>query len=376
MNILNKKNTENSNEFILTRYLYIYDEVKLALLFALLEKQKMANFWAYEIYFSGFKKEFIEWLWTIYYDFFATLNPSFENFFLTKEKEKDFSDVTIKTIVDNLLIRPFSTDVFMLSKLFEEKELYYKSKYLLHLDLTTKIGIQEQIKEWSKTKDFDSIAQFILGNEYHPFTEMEIYEQFLQHFSYKKEIYLKQFNKMINHHDETAIKKILLSRIIALFTLKCGKNVYVSVKKEEVEEFQTIDPFLTNTKLYRFLNNVCKYSINEHGHLGLFTLSRDSLVINEIKSIKNIYNDEWLYYASFTPLWLERIEKYSGVQDHNNKTIIFPSDDEYEDFHNRYNYEPDEQSMDLKERVVPEIKKEDKYIHFCKKYSQNNITNK
>jgi len=348
------------NEFILTRYLYIYDEVKLAFLFALLEKQKTANFWAYEMYFSGFKKEFIEWLWTIYYDFFATLNPSFENFFLTKEK--DFSDVTVKTMVDNLLIRPFSSDVFMLSKLFEEKELYYKAKYLLHLDLTKKVGIQEQIKEWIQTKDFYSIAQFILGNEYHPFTEMEIYEQFLQHFSYKTEIYLKQFNKMSNHHDKTLIKKILLSRIIALFTLKNGKNVYITVKKEEVEEFQTIDPFLTNMKLYRFLNNVCKYSINEYKYLGLFKLSRDSL-INENKTVKTIYNDEWLYYASKSCLWLERIQKYSGIQDDNNKTIIFPSDDEYEDFHNKYNYEPDEQSMELKERVVPEIKKEDTDIN-------------
>ena len=66
------------SNLVLTRYLYIKDEVKLALLISILNKSDDAIFWAYELYYSGFKLELYEYIWKIYYDFFATLNPCFE----------------------------------------------------------------------------------------------------------------------------------------------------------------------------------------------------------------------------------------------------------------------------------------------------------
>ena len=361
-------NTTNI-KFVLTRYLYIYDEVKLALLFALLEKQKTANFWGYELYHSGFKKETMEWLWTIYYDFFAILNPSFENFFLTKEKED--SELMVKVIIDNLLNRPFTTDIFILYKNFEETKVENKIQYLLHLDLTKKSDLYEQIAEWIKMKDFISISQFVLFKEYQPFTEITIYEMFLLASENLKESYLKQFKK-ISRCLPKLTNKILLSKIFTLFPFKKGKNTYTQVNKEDLLDFHTLEPKQINSKHYRFLNHVCKYSINEHHSLCIFDLERYNLT----KSARDIYNREWLYYASFTPLWLERIKKYQGIQDHEQKQVIFPSDDEFDDFHNEYDYETDEQSADLKERVIPEMKKEkdiNRWIDFCKKYNQNNI---
>ena len=42
---------------VFTRYLYIKDEVKSALLISILNKSDDAIFWAYELYYSGNKNE-------------------------------------------------------------------------------------------------------------------------------------------------------------------------------------------------------------------------------------------------------------------------------------------------------------------------------
>ena len=76
---------QQSVSFVFTRYLYEKEEVKLALLFALLNKKDDAIFWAYELYYSGFSDELVELLWKMYYDFYATLNPKFEKYLLSKK---------------------------------------------------------------------------------------------------------------------------------------------------------------------------------------------------------------------------------------------------------------------------------------------------
>ena len=78
---LNKKE-EHCSDLIFTRYLYIKDEVQISLLVSILNKNDDAIFWAYELYYSGFKKELLNIIWKIYYDFFVTLNPTFEIYLL------------------------------------------------------------------------------------------------------------------------------------------------------------------------------------------------------------------------------------------------------------------------------------------------------
>ena len=45
---------------IFTRYLYLHDEVKIALMASLLNKSNASIFWAYELYYSGFENELVE----------------------------------------------------------------------------------------------------------------------------------------------------------------------------------------------------------------------------------------------------------------------------------------------------------------------------
>ena len=49
-----------NQEIQFTRYLYEKDEVKLALILSILnKKEERAEFWAYELYYSGFEQEII-----------------------------------------------------------------------------------------------------------------------------------------------------------------------------------------------------------------------------------------------------------------------------------------------------------------------------
>ena len=99
----------NGSHLVFTRYLYIKDEVKLSLLMAILNKSNDAIFWAYELFYSGFKHELFQFIWIIYYDFFATLNPSFELYLLKKQSEylsKSFEERHISSLIQNLITNP------------------------------------------------------------------------------------------------------------------------------------------------------------------------------------------------------------------------------------------------------------------------------
>jgi hypothetical protein len=54
----------------------------------------------------------------------------------------------------------------------------------------------------------------------------------------------------------------------------------------------------------------------------------------------------WLYFASFSPIWANRIAEYDGVIDNENCRVDFPNDDCIERFYEEYGYEPDEQKME------------------------------
>ena len=65
---------------IFTRYLYNADEVLLTFLECLLIAKNLEEcyFWIYEYYISGFEQESWDFLWKIYYDFYALSYPKME----------------------------------------------------------------------------------------------------------------------------------------------------------------------------------------------------------------------------------------------------------------------------------------------------------
>ena len=362
-------NTLNNEDIIFTRYLYIKDEVEIALLTNILEKKEESVFWAYELYFSGFQKEVFQYLWDIYYNFFSVLNPCFESYFLKKEKEwnKTKNDTIIYILVDNLLIRPFNIDVFILSR--------NSSK----INTETNINIKDEktkLKSWIQNINYQMIANYILHLDM-DITKMygiiiDIFVELFPNIDFYKQKLLSQFKIMYTYHkiNTININKILLSKVISLFAISNnviqGKNFYMKVEPSQVVIYENFET--KNIKLYKLLNSVCLFGVNDNHYLSLFELHR-----NKINDIRDAYHNHWLYYASFSPIWKKRIDDFSGKIDYEKKKINFENEDIEEDFYNKYNYEPDEQSNELKNKTIPEIIPHYDLNTFYKIFSNHNI---
>jgi hypothetical protein len=354
-----------NNEIQFTRYLYEKDEVKLSLLLCILNKKEESIFWAYELYYSGFKKEMINLFWSMYYDFYYTLNPSFEKYLLNKFKNNlDFeanSENCISMIVHNFMIRPHSMDIFMLKQI------------VCMCDFDTNDTNLNSILD---NEDFMILSSFILS-EINDEDIDDIFCQVIDYFNKKslqldKKRIISEYKKILDNQYQTINRRvIILARIIHYFVLtkniKLGKNIYVHIEPEDVIIYETIYSDL-NIRPYKILPLASIYYIDQYNYLSLFHLKREQ------NDIKNIYRDKWLYHASFSPLWKERILKYNGNIDQHNKAVIFDESEDFEEeFYNEFGYEPDEQKIETQSKSIQEIKKERTWISFYNEHKKNDI---
>ena len=360
---------------VFTRYLYIKDEVKTALLLSILNKSDDAIFWAYELYYSGFKNELYAFIWKIYYDFFATLNPSFSVYLSKKFSNKDMiEDRLISSIIQNLIIRAFNTDVFLLRTISE----------LFEADAEESVSLECRLDN----EDYRGLAQDILNNK--ELDEMDVYQRVLNYFKLTNQQKLMKdlMNEIKTNSATTKSSLILVANILSLINkLKDQsqrKNFYVRVDPEEVVQYETIEA-ADNLKSYRILAQACVCKIGSQSFQNLFQSFRNKYDKKELKekynglasrAILEKYNsDKWLYHASFSPLWFSRIKSCKGYVDYEKNEVKFISEDWEEEFHNRFGLEPDEQPLYVKENAL-KLEKDDKanlWQHFFAAYKKNGM---
>lgn len=120
---------------ILTRYLYQKHHVKFSMYCAILSNNKdEAYFWAYELYFSGFKEETLELLIKCYKKYYST-QPWFsklEKYILTKYdewKKDEKQDCIVGTMIENILkaSKMVNNTKLLFVKITEKDILKYKS---------------------------------------------------------------------------------------------------------------------------------------------------------------------------------------------------------------------------------------------------------
>jgi len=383
----------NTN-FQFTRYLYEKEEVELSLLINMLNKDySTADFWAYELYYSGFKNELIELIWKIYYDFYAILNPSFEKYLLNKLKNwssNNDNDALVSNIINNLMLRPYSLDVFLMRQFvnqfdFDDSQFgEYRIKDKNSFEL-----LKRDLFELLDSEDYNMISYLVLKeikNEH----LLDIFQTILTYFvdlgtkidKNQELLDYKKINKNIHHFNMKRI--ILLSKIICYYGIYKNKNVQFITKKyisiciedEDIIEYKTKcvdlqfkkDSFkLSKIPAYKILSTTTLYNIDKHCTLSVFSLKRDKI------DIRNAYLNNWLYYASFTPIWLERICFYKGSVDHIKQKVIFETDDDEEEFYKYYGYEPDEQKVEVQNKSIQKIEKKNDLLKIYKHEKNNRI---
>lgn len=359
-----------NKEIQFTRYLYEKDEVKLALILCILNKKEEAIFWAYELYYSGFQSELVDVFWSLYYDFYYTLNPSFEKYLQTRLKKNLVLDTDsvnyVSMIVNNFMIRPHSMDIFMLKQIVDICD-FDKSDIQDYIDLSgNNIEImRKELITALRTKDFMMLASLIL---------IDIkYEHIDSMFEVATDYFVTELGlkKKVQDYDKQSSNKrvLILCRIIHYFTVtinkKLGKNLYVHVEPEEVVLYETISSCadLVPRKILRLAKI---YAIDSNNYLSLFDLKREK------QDIKTAYYYDWLYYASHSPLWKSRILKHNGVIDAKNKKVEF-DDDDIDEFYDNYGYEPDEQSTEVENKTIQDIRSERNWQTFYKEHNINGV---
>jgi len=356
------------SNLVFTRYLYIKDEVKLSLLISILNKSYDAIFWAYELLHSGFKYELFALIWKIYYDFFATLNPSFTSYLIKKQTEyfSTKEDRFISAIVQDLIIRPFNTDIFMMRQICE----LFESEPNVETEQFDK-QFDKQLDHWLKTEDYRSIACYILNQD--ALSDLDIYKYVLNWFKLTNQSRLIKdyLNATTQCNLIVSNKIILLAHIMSIVSknkkLIKGKNFYMLVEPEDVIQYETIETS-DILKSYQILRNGCICGIDDHKYLNLFNLER-----NKVTNLSDIYSDKWLYHASFSPTWFDRIKLCKGYVDYEHKEVKFISEDWEEEFYSRYSYEPDEQPLNVKNKSISNINCDNTWIKFYEMYKNNGL---
>ena len=365
------------NDLVFTRYLYIKDEVRIALLVSILNKSDDSIFWAYELYYSGFKHELFNLIWKIYYDFFATINPTFEAYLFKKHKEwiltngenDPTQDCIVSSIIQNLLFRPFNSDIFIMRNLCEnfEVEITYDC-----FKITDIITATQNINQWILVEDFRSISQWILNVNKGLINVLDIYIIFLDTFENElkltKSKLIKDFMFVIKLNISPNI--ILLTKIMTLFSkkhnLKKGKSIYIGVEPSDIISYETI----SNVKHYNILEDAYICSIDRLKHLSLFKLKRSKYNIQEQ------YWNNWEYHAAFSPLWSKRIRQFGGFPNYMKQKIIFkdvPDDELTQEFYYLYGLEPDEQTLETQHKSIQPIEKIHNWKWFNVQYKKNGL---
>ena len=369
-------NEVQTNEIQFTRYLYEKDEVKLALSQCILnKKEEEALFWAYELYYSGFQNELVSVFWTLYYDFYYSLNHSFEKYLQTKLKnnlELDTNSANyISMIVNNFMIRSHTMDVFMLKQVVDICE-FDKTDIQDYIISANYDIIHTELLSALRTKDFMMLASFILSDikDKHLLDTLNtIVGYFVTNIGLKNDINYAKILQNKNHYHTNNKRTLILAKTIHYFTVaanaKMGKNIYVHVEPEDVVLYETIriSPNLSPRKILPLAKI---YSIDANNYLSLFDLKREK------QDIKTAYYYNWLYHASFSPLWRARILKCNGIIDAKNKQVIF-GDEDSDDFYDKYGYEPDEQTAAVENKTIQDIKKERIWLSFYKEHNKNGL---
>lgn len=376
-----------NKEIQFTRYLYEKDEVKLALVLCILNKKEEAIFWAYELYYSEFKTELVAVFWSLYYDFYYTQNPSFEKYLQTKLKnhlELDLnSENYISMIVNNFMIRPHNMDIFILKQVinicdFDNSDI---QEYNTNGDFEF---IRAELVSVLSNKDFMMLAALILTDikEQHL---LEAFKVILDYFATvvglkfdSKKIVMEYEKYLGNNYQRNNKRIMILARTIHYFVLvnnkKLGKNIYVHIEAEDIIMHENISADLKENDKGRAILPARKilplakvYSIDVDNYLSLFELKREK------QDIKTAYYYNWLYHASFSPLWKSRIAKYNGYVDAENKLIVFDEEIDFQNFYDEYGYEPDEQSENVENKTIQDIKKERTWLSFYNIHKNSGI---
>jgi len=347
---------EMNDKIIFTRYLYIKEEVELALIFSIINKdEERSLFWSFELYMSGFKKSFTNLIIMIYNDFYSLINERLGKKLIEYTnalmKYNDLNMIII--IIENLIVNKIDYAVFYIRNL---GDVLYKNVSEISI-----IEIDSIIKNVIMEMNIINIERFlicVINND----ISLEEIKALLSSLLSKKEKKIKKISGRLEliifvlREFVNKYHKSLKSCMIIENKRFTGEYIIDDMNSINYSKYMNIEE--KEIKPYNILKNKCIYGTNDHDEMSLFNLQRYKT------NIKEIYWYKWLYYCINCRLWFDRINLYKIFINDEKEEICFEDDESLELFYDKYGYEPDEQSKKIQDKSIGEIKNNTSWYDF------------
>lgn len=242
----------------------------------------------------------------------------------------------------------------------EEEEVLHKS---LSIEFTRYLYIKEEV--------LGSLAVSLIAKKYEEslFWAYELYHSGITEnlFEYFGAVY-REYYRTLNPKFEKFVEKqhllwtqthdpLIVATLVRNFVIRStmrGGAISGSYKEPKMFVYVTdeaaIRPYETITLdcPSHLLKRACLYETVK-ASAALIPYSHTDTSVQDICAA---YRFHWLYYASFVPLWEARIVEYGGARNETDCIIEFDDADKEEEFYDKYNYEPDEQSQDVQRKSI------------------------
>ena len=337
-------------EMKLTRYLYFADEVYYSLIECFNEKKSFQEvlFWAFELHFSGLVHELWDAIWFIYYTHCSTKRPKLEKILLKNNEKANLFDSVLDSIKLLYYSKKNEIKVSFENKMKRKRKTKILFKWLDEFnDKYKDLIINIHRKKWKNIRGYLELAEDII----------EVYEEVKKYFRLQHDLHLNDYD--LNAHPYKDKKMIILALIHYLFdSLKDTEKEFKKrrVTRKKLIKDNVVDKVLQINEIEEEVNNYEVLSITRM-YFVLVSIGKYKLERYNFDNYKKVYWYNWRYYAYRTPIWRNRFDKYKIKVDDKNKDIVFLDEDEEEEFCKMYDYEPDEQSLEVQNRSLIEIKR-------------------
>ena len=205
--------------------------------------------------------------------------------------------------------------------------LYNYSSCIKNLEITIRENLQDETLFWAFELYYSGFRD----------DATKVCKSAIEHLENKKR---KSAMKKLIKDYETTPNETTFAKMVGNLAMPENSRFIIDYDEQIINKYKTILPNNTTIKHWNVLQHACKYTSRVTEGLEIYNI---------------VFGSDWLYYASATPIWSDRIKKYNGIVDHNKKTVIFPEDPTdhmMQAFYSRYGYELDEQPMQVKHRIL------------------------
>lgn len=134
----------------------------------------------------------------------------------------------------------------------------------------------------------------------------------------------------------------------------------VNLTPDQIAQYANVDS--SGIRPNRVLERAVKYPVRKDCHKLFNTYTHEDFA--------ETFRRKWLYFASFSPIWHDRISQHNGLVDYHAETVTFVDEHDEEAFRNVWDYEPDEAVNAVFTRCCGTGKETQLSVKdFCEKYN-------